>query len=235
MAVNDVHPLRAFRDYAPRLWGEAWSLVLATPLAVGLLLRENRYRLLTIYLVILSLWTFYSSGKYGASWNYFAELGLLSLVIIALGLRTAHSWRAILPLPLIALLAIHAWHGAFQGTAFREARELPTFDLDPYVELFRPAGPLLTTNERLAVHVGEPEVIDWVLVEHLARKELLDPTLLFRRIAEGHYEYVALERRATTGLEEFLYSVVAEGPYERIDTRADWMRMYVFARAGRAR
>ena len=233
MAVNDVRPLAAFRDYAPRLWSEAWSLILATPLAVGLLVREQRCRFLMVYLGILSLWTFVSSGKYGASWNYFAELGILSLTIVALALRKTASRRALLHLPIMAVFAVHAWLGAFRGTMIQELRELPSFDLDPYVERFRSAGALLTTNERLAVHAGEPEVLDWILIDHLARKELLDPTLLFQRVAAGHYDIVALELRATTGLEEYLYRVVADGPYERIDTNEDWMRMYVFAKTDR--
>jgi hypothetical protein len=233
MAVNDVRPLAAFRDYAPRLWAKAWSLILATPLAVALLIHERRYRFLMLYLGVLSVWTFISSGKYGASWNYFAELGVLSLWIVVLALRSEQSRRAFAQLPLIAVLAAHAWMSALGGTLSRDLHERPVFDLDPYVERFRSAGAFLTTNERLAVHVGDPEVLDWILIDHLAQKGIIDPTPLFERIATGYYDSIALERRTTTSLEEYLFRVVADGPYERIDVREGWMRMYVFARIDR--
>jgi hypothetical protein len=229
MAWNEVSPWPALRENALPLADRIGGLLAAAPAAAVVLARSPRHRVLLAWLAASLVVTWYTAGKYGAHLNYYSELGVALLVVAAIGAGLARgAWRWWIALCLVGHVAYEAstdrsWRRRFEGTE--------VVNLDAYVEEFRTLeGKLLVTNERLAVRLGDPEVLDWVLMKHLTERGHFDPSPLFRRIAAGHYDWVIVDPQVSSRVEGEVFEAVQRGPYERALRDRDWNRMRTFRR-----
>ena len=233
LACNDVRPAQQVPAHAHFIWVRAWALALAALIAAFVLARDRRARFLMVYLGVTAIWTCWSAGKHGANINYWGEFALLSILItgLAVGLDTSGRWERLALLALVTAfagqcLADPSPRGLWMDSLSFEA-------LDRYVERFRAHdGPWLITNERVAARVGQPEVLDWYLLDILVEKGVLDPEPLLVRIRTGHYGLVAVGPNTNTRLEARVLEEVRAGPYGRIWDREPWNRMFVFERLG---
>lgn len=231
MAWDEVHPLGNLRAEWPALRNRLVGLFVAALPALFVLARSRRHRLLVWYLGVSAAVTFYTAGKFGSDLNYYAELGTILLLVATLGAYLARGplrWCILLPLVAFVWIDVvdgRSWHRRFDG--------VESVDLDSYVDLFRDLkGPLLCTNERLAIRLGDPEVFDWVLMRHLAERGHYDKSLLFDRIANGYYAHVIVDRKITSRLEVEVFQAVRAGPYERSAPDETRGAMQLFRRRG---
>ncbi|HMB69865.1 MAG TPA: hypothetical protein VKU85_11155 [bacterium] len=229
MAWNDVEPWDALRANVLPLADRIGGLLAAAPVAIVILARSPRHRVLIAWLAVSLVTTWYTAGKYGAHLNYYAELGVVLLLLAAIACGLARgAWRWCVLLPLVAHVAYEwledrPWKRRFDGTE--------VVNLDAYVEGFRDLeGKLLVTNERLAVRLGDPEVLDWVLMKHLAERGHFDKSQLFGRIGAGYYDYVVVDPQVSSRVEGEVFEAVRRGPYERTLRDRDWNKMQTFRR-----
>jgi hypothetical protein len=217
MAVNEVHPVERFlHGYLKQVAASFWGPILALPAALCLTGRSRKYGLLLVYFCVCLVWTFYSAGKDGASVNYYSELAILSLVIISisLGIQTRDG-----PLPRLLVLIVlctNVFATTLRGESIGSsgirvrapdiARELARYETLP--------GRKLITHEGIAVRAGEVVGLDWYLLTRLKEAGLLSLEPVFRRLSEGHYDTVVLDRRAWTGPQERWLAALRRGPYE---------------------
>lgn len=231
MAANEIDPLRSLRQHSGPLATWIGSLLLAAPVALAVLLRERRYRFLGWYAAVCLVWTAWSAGKFGAWVNYYAELGVLLLLIAALG-SGSRVGRGIPALAIVAVIAVQVFGSTvIRGRVSGFFGDVIVQDLAASERHFAGLpGPRLVTNERLAVHLGDPEVLDWVLLEHLSTRGAFDVSQLFGRIAEGYYAWIIVDPHVTTDLEIEVLKAVRAGPYERALRDEPWNTMAVFRR-----
>jgi hypothetical protein len=229
MAVNDVRPVEMLLSvHGPRLVKPMWGLVLALVPALLLLFEQGRLRALVVYFFVCCAWTFFSAGKYGAQVNYFSELTILSIVIIALSLGLPGKRRSLAAFIVLLFVGTHVLTATIEdGFAGKRITERD-IDLSPYVEMYgNMPGEKLITHEGIAVHTGDIVGLDWYLLSDLRKKGLVDLAPLFRQISEGKFSVVVLDRRVRCQLQLDILKAVQKGPYElRRDDEilSEWVR-----------
>ncbi|MFN8178454.1 MAG: hypothetical protein U0167_11005 [bacterium] len=232
LACNDVS-LRYGLSQMGKSCVASWALLLAALPAAVVVASTRRYRVLFAYLAVLASWSVYSAGKYGAGLNYFAELWLLLFLFAAL----AAGERAARWLPQTAVIVALAAHVGLHAGRLSDA-DLGLFAFsrsDPYVQHFAAhAGPRLILGDRVAVHVGDPEVLDCMLLDELVRKGVIDPAPLLERIRSGYYALVAVPQNPPWAVQTLILKAAASGPYERVWEAESWNSWTVFERAGEA-
>jgi hypothetical protein len=242
LAANPVHPVQAFRDQGGPLARAVGGLFLAAPFALARLAAERRHAFLSIYAALCGGWTLYSAGKVGASLNYWSELGVLLVLVAALGAARGGPARGALAAAALLCVAGNVLAGVLTGAptrAWRQAVHAPRGDFATYVERFGAhEGPRLIMEERVAVQVRDPEVLDWLLLQVLSRGGLVDAGPLYRRVADGHYGLVAIDPLSSTpqgkAFARKIREAVERGPYRRIWQGQPWNAMDVFERIAAA-
>ena len=234
LGSNPVHPLLALREQSGPLARSVGGLFIAAPFAWLVLRVRGRHVFLGTYVVLCALWTIWSAGKVGAWLNYWSELGVLLALVGALGAAGgAPRPRAFSTVALTALaanVALVTLRGDIPHV-WQEVVDPPRGDFAEYVARFSAhEGPRLITEERVAVHVRDPEVLDWVLYDELVKAGREDPALLLARVRSGAYRLIALDRQATTAVARDVYRAVEAGPYRRIWRDEPWNRMDVYER-----
>jgi hypothetical protein len=240
LASNPVHLFANFGAGSVVLARAVGGLFLAAPFALARFAAERRQAFLSIYLALCATWTVYSSGKVWASWNYWSELGVLLVLVAALAASRggpARGWLATAALASVAVNLSVAVLTDAPGRALRGATHVPRGDFVEQVRRFRAhEGPRLITDERVAVHVRDPEVLDWVLLRILSRRGIVDPAPLLRRVEEGVYGLVAVDPLSTTppgrAFARKILAAVERGPYRRIWQGEPWNSMNVYERVG---
>jgi len=217
MAVNEVHPVEWFlhgflEETAPRFWGP----ILALPAALLLTMKSRKYQVLLVYFCVCLVWTFYSVGKEGASFNYYNELAILSLLIIAISLGIQNGGSRLPRLLILLLLCANVLSTTLRGEGIGSSgirvraiditREIVRYENLP--------GRKLITHEGIAVRVGEVVGLDWYLLTRLDEAGLLSLEPVYRRVSEGYYDVVVLDRRDWTGPKERWLAELRRGPYE---------------------
>jgi hypothetical protein len=77
LAVNEMHPIAKFLHFRPFITASLWSLILALPVALALLLVQRRCRFLLLYFCVSLLWTFFSTDvSYLTSGQGIEEIGV---------------------------------------------------------------------------------------------------------------------------------------------------------------
>jgi len=215
MAVDDIAPIRQFHRYAPFVYKGLYGLILALPVAAGLLLVRRRGHFLLLYFAVCAVWTFVSTGKYGAGNNYVAEPAILSLVIVAVSLAPTQRRDLFAIVPILILLCCQGYMTLVEYGLQGDGIAVKIENLDSRVAHYRAMpGRKLITHEKLAIHVGDPVGFDWFLLKHLEEKGLLDLSPLYRQIAEGEFAVCVFVKPRTAEIEDRLARLVAKGPYK---------------------
>jgi hypothetical protein len=209
MAVNEIRPMEMVRR-SLLLFKSQWPLILVLPFALSVLLRERKHDALVLYFLVCLAWTLYSVSKVGANLNYFSELMILSVLLIALSLGALAERRSIVYLTMMVVLA--------GGVLTRPISGITVYgrpDLSPYIEKYRALpGRKLITHEDLAIHVGNVVGFDWFLLSLLQEDGLVDLDPIIEKISQGGYSVVVLNRQTHSPvLEQRLVRAVENGPY----------------------
>lgn len=167
-------------------------------------------------------WTLLISSKDGANINYFAEWAVLSLIIIVIGLSSS---ARILPRPVaVVLLGVLILHvgmemkslilGEINSVNRQMLPEDSTRDITPYVSRYRKeSGEKLILHERIAVHVGNPQGLDWYLATILNEQKRIDITPYLYKIFRGEYHLIVFSNKYDSGIERLFKEAVTSGPY----------------------
>lgn len=216
MAVDDVRPIEAImmRPESLRLKHHAYGLLLAFPFALLGLARDPRHLLLLVYFFISALWTFYSSGKFGASLNYFSEV--VALMILMVGMALAHrEVRRVAKIAILCMLAVQVYATLFLHGPRGEWIEAKAPFSQALVEAYRDEpGEVFISNESLAIHAGRITALDWLLLDHLWGKGLLQLNDVADKIGRGEYSKIVLNEPTQTGLEWHVRGLAEEAGYE---------------------
>jgi hypothetical protein len=235
MANNVITPFESLALYAPIVWHRAYGLVAATPVALWVLLRLwPKHRFWLIYFGVCLLWTFITAGKQGASDNYFSELTILSLVMVALTLAERETTRpALAGVFLLAALSSQVLadgvRDGFLSPPLKIQFEDKVADLSPYMTRYRSLpGDNLILHEKIAVEAGNPVGLDWYLLDILSQQGRIDLTPIFTKIARGEYAHVVFNQRPLCQLEVRLFEATKNGPYRRTyadQVVSEWVRL----------
>lgn len=216
MARSSVDPVAGLRAYGLRIAGWFPFLVAATVLAAGLLAGMGRYRFLVVYLGVCGLWTLYAAGKFGASFNYYAELLALSLGMIglAVGARRTPRVRLASTAVLGAMAAQVAFSTVERGPTGPEIPSGHPYDAGVVAMYGDLPQESIVLPEWLAVHADRVALLDLYLLHHLEQNRVIDTSELFRRIAEGRYRGVVLGDDQRHPIAVRIEEAVRSGPYE---------------------
>jgi len=227
LAVNEVHPIRSlWTVYGKALIQSSYGLLLAVPLAVYVLVAKKEHLYIITYFLVCVIWTFYSAGKVGAQVNYYSELAILCVLIIALIFGSKEWQGKPVVLLILGMLAAQVAVTTFRHGILGERIAVGTENIEPYVKRYAAApGKKLITHEHIAVHTGEITGLDWVLLEHLAEKKVLDLSVIFNAIARGEFSLIVLSQHPMTRLEMRILYAVKKGPYRLVhadDAVSEW-------------
>jgi hypothetical protein len=226
MAGNDINPLKNFTVYVPIFFQRSYALVLLPLLVVPAFIRLwPKYRFLVIYLLTCAGWTFLTAGKSGASDNYFSEFTILSLICTALVLAEYRFKQPVLVIGLLMLLStqvIADWskEGLFTPT-IKVRYENSGAEIGPYIRRYCQPGGNTTTEhtlmlpEKIAVHCGNPNGLDWYLMDLLADRQQIDLSPLFAKVANGEFQRIVFDQQPRSRLEVRIFGLVKNGPYRR--------------------
>ena len=215
-AVNDVRPLFHLSAHRRFLFDALYSLILSMPIALALLILRRRYLYLVLYFFVSLVWTIYSTGKLGAAYNYYCEITILSLVIVAMALASKGKRDIVGVVIILSLLNFQVFATLVENGLW--GNEIPLYRLDKrfYVERYKAMpGKKLITEERIAIHVGDVVGFDWFLLDILDEKGIIDFSPLYRQIAEGEYAIVVFPSMSKALIEGKIYAALQNGPYEK--------------------
>lgn len=206
VASNPRHFIEGATFFYPILVRVHWGLLLPTTLvAAAWLLGRDRRDPLVLYLALCAAWTTWIHSKAGADLNYHGELSLLMVLTVisaTSGMIAARSPMVALTLgPLILATWLPIARDGPGGNGICPSRILPTphctidgppfGDMAPYLSRYRGRwADVLSFHDELAVRSGDPMAIDWVLLELLFQRRLLDPRALERLVQERRYPVV---------------------------------------------
>jgi hypothetical protein len=221
MGSNKISALKNLKIYLPIFFERSYALILAPPVAALALLRLwPKYSFLLIYLLVCAAWTFITAGKTGASDNYFSELTILSLIVIALTLTEFKTKQPLIVTILLLLLSSQVItdlvrEGVFTPT-LKVHLENNGAEISPYVRRYCPSNQsTLILHEKLAVHCGNPVGLDWFLMDLLADKQLIDLSPLFSGVTQGKYQRIIFNQQPLSQLEVKIFTLAKNGPYQR--------------------
>jgi hypothetical protein len=118
---------------------------------------------------------------------------------------------------ILFLLCLHLYAAVLNHGLLGDKMDVAMRDIGPYVERYKAMpGKKLLTDELIAARVGEVAGLDWVLLEHLMHKGLIDVSPLCRQIADGDYDVCVFATLPITALEMTMYTLAANGPYRLI-------------------
>jgi hypothetical protein len=215
LAVNDIDMVRMFLIFRRFLIETLYGLMLSLPVALTLLIIQRRCYFLILYFAVSLVWTFFSLGKHGASYNYFGELTILSLVIVAAA-TVPQTRRSIIGVVVILFLLCFQMYSTILGHHGIRGEEIAaeTRDLGPDIERYKTlSGKKLIIEEMIAVYVGDVVGLDWVLLDDLEKKGLIDLSPLYRQITEGEYAICAFGSPFPAPVEGKMLGMVVKGPY----------------------
>lgn len=222
MSSNETSPLINFAIYAPLLLERSFALVLATPIAVFALLRLwPKHGFLLTYFFICAGWTFISAGKHGAGDNYFSELAILSILLIALAMANytpRRPWVVSILLLLLSSQVFADWarEGIFTPTV-KIRFENGGADITPYVSRYCGLqSNILILHEKIAVHCGKPIGLDWYLLDLLAAEQRVNLQSLLQDISRGKFQRIIFDQQPHSLIERKIFDLVKKGPFRRV-------------------
>jgi hypothetical protein len=218
MATNEMMVRHHFGSHYRFVTDALYSLLIATPVAIGILMAERRGGYLLVYLPICLVWAVVSAGKIGADYNYYSESAVLLLVVVAMGLGVGVFRRPAATLLILLVLNFHVYSSILDnGWRGRKIEcEVQLVDYRDLIARYRAMpGSKLITEEIIAVHAGDPVGFDWFLLELLEKEGLVDLTPIYRGIEQGEYETIVIARPKTSKAEAIMHRLAEKGPYRQ--------------------
>lgn len=229
-----VHNFLACFPWTKRMAG----LVIVAPLAAAMSWRDERRKVLLIYLGVCAATSAFFFGKDGASFNYLLELCVLVLLLAAIALPSVTPALTATPLSAgMALMSVISFGYACERGLL--SREYETYDLNGSYDLglwISRYQDLERNNliflERLAVQLDQATGLDWYLLSILHRRRAIDLTPILDGITHGAFDRILVKKHGYTRFERLASGYVARGPY-RLDESDEDVAEYVRVEAGR--
>jgi hypothetical protein len=214
LAVNDNYFLHHLRGHQRYILDRLYGPILCMPIALALLWVRRESLYLVVYFFVCLLWTHIAAGKIGSSFNYYSELTILTLVVIARALGSRGRGQLAVVGTIITILLFQVcWTIAgdgWQGITIQAAVEDNSAAIARYKSM---PGRKLLIDERVAIHVGDVAGFDWYLLGHLEEKGVFDLTPLYWRIDNREYDVCVFPTRPHSVLEAQLQRRVRRAGY----------------------
>lgn len=224
LATNEIHPIRELIDFAPQLFKPMWGLILAAPIALVALTIRKEHAFLVLYFGLCLLWTLYSAGKYGAGIGYYSELTVLSILVVALSIGGLEKRVGFLSTTILALLSLQVVTGICREGVYGQPTPHGEYNIASHVERYKSTpGEKLICHDMMAIHSDQVEAIDWLLLDHLSQRNVIDVEPLLQNVVDGKYSLivVALPPYRCTPLEDRVIEAIEQGPYQATPTYND--------------
>ncbi len=235
MQACPMNPLAAAQHFFPILIHGHWGMLFpATLVAAGWLAVQGRARPLLLYLVLCLLATCLAQGKQGADLHYHAELSLLMVLTVVVGLGDMFRVRTVLAWAPLLLLLAGTWMPLFQfGVGWNQLSHQrivrppfaypgpPVSAAEGQAERYREwRGEALILSDELAVRVGQPVVYDWYALQILFDVGHLDFDPLREAVQQRRYAVIVCPAGAEDRWSRAVQEAALASGYRRSTTPA---------------